>query len=106
MTFRQWLDEYCKRDIPKRTFDGFWRKEMEDAWNAGREALLSEQKALNVNLEKPPIGLMPKSIHLEKRFYEVCGAITRYYSVGGKIPIEWVEEYNELLEKVDNDKID
>ena len=49
--------------------------------------------------ERPPLGLLSKSIHKEKRFYDVCAAISRYYNVGWKIPIEWVEEHNELVTK-------
>lgn len=48
-------------------------------------------------IEKPPIGLMPKFIHREKRLMDVCGAISRYYNAGLEIPIEWVQEYNELV---------
>lgn len=51
---------------------------------------------------KPPLGLIPKKIHNEqvkiKRFNEVCTAISSYYQAGLKINIEWVEEYNELVE--------
>ena len=46
---------------------------------------------------RPPIGLVPKSIRKQERFLEVCEAITRYYNTGMKIPIEWVEEYNDLI---------
>jgi hypothetical protein len=46
---------------------------------------------------KPPIGIMPKHIWQENRFMEVCSAITRYYNASLPIPIEWVEEYNELV---------
>jgi hypothetical protein len=53
---------------------------------------------------KPPLGLMPKRFHDERvraeRFNEVCGAIARYYDAGLKINIEWIEEYNELVECV------
>ena len=53
---------------------------------------------------KPPLGLIPKKIHDEfvmvERFNEVCGAIARYYNAGMKIPIEWIEEYDELVEGV------
>lgn len=53
---------------------------------------------------KPPLGLIPKKIHDElvtvERFNEVCGAIARYYNAGMKIPIEWIEEYDELVEDV------
>ena len=53
---------------------------------------------------KPPLGLIPKKFHDErvkiKRFNEVRGAIARYYDAGMKINIEWIEEYNELVECV------
>ena len=53
---------------------------------------------------RPPLGLIPKKFHDERvkaeRFNEVCGAITRYYDAGMKINIEWIEEYNELVECV------
>jgi hypothetical protein len=48
---------------------------------------------------RPRIGVMPKKLHRKIRFYEVCSAISRYYSAGKKIPIEWVEEYNELVDE-------
>lgn len=53
---------------------------------------------------RPPLGLIPKKFHYERvkveRFNEVCGAIARYYDAGMKINIEWIEEYNELVECV------
>jgi hypothetical protein len=61
------------------------------------------------NLTKPPLGLMPIRIHQENRFDEVCAAITRYYNAGLKIPIEWIVEYNELIDiiiKYHSDKIE
>lgn len=58
----------------------------------------------------PPLGLIPKQFHDErvniKRFNEVCGAIARYYDANLKINLEWVEEYNDLLERVNNNKKD
>lgn len=55
---------------------------------------------------KPPLGLMPKKIHdlrvNTKRLNEVRGAIARYYDAGLKINVEWIEEYNELIESVGN----
>jgi hypothetical protein len=47
-----------------------------------------------------PIGLMPKNIHTEIRFKEVCGAMSRYYNACLIIPIEWIEEYNELVSQL------
>ena len=53
---------------------------------------------------KPPLGLIPKKFHDKRvkaeRFNEVCGAITRYYNAGMKINIEWIQEYNELVESL------
>lgn len=53
---------------------------------------------------KPPLGLMPKGLHEEQvkieRFNAVCGAIARYYDARLPINVEWIEEYNELVECV------
>jgi hypothetical protein len=53
---------------------------------------------------KPPLGLMPKEIYERnikiKRLNAIRGAIARYYDAGMKIKIEWIEEYNELIECV------
>lgn len=53
-------------------------------------------------MDKPPIGLIPKkfSEHYGKRHEEIRMAIYRYLSHTEpmKIPIEWVEEYNEIVE--------
>jgi hypothetical protein len=46
----------------------------------------------------PPIGLKPKLVNRLERLNEVRGAIVRYYDAQLKIPIEWIEEYNELID--------
>ena len=48
-------------------------------------------------MKKPPLGLKPRKIVDEERFFEVCGAISRYYDEELVMPIEWIEEYNELV---------
>jgi hypothetical protein len=57
---------------------------------------------LNDNSTKPPLGLRPKILYDDlvkvERFNEVCGAIARYYDARLKIKIEWIEEYNELVD--------
>ncbi len=57
---------------------------------------------LKNNSTKPPLGLIPKMLHDDlvkvERFNEVCGAIARYYDARLKIKIEWIEEYNELVD--------
>lgn len=53
---------------------------------------------------KVPIGLTPKKYHDKKvnseRFNDVREAISRYYDAGLKIDIEWIEEYNELIDSL------
>jgi len=64
-----------------------------------REELINSEGAI-----EPPLGLIPKKFHDERvtveRLNEVRGAISRYYDAGLKINIEWIEEYNELIERV------
>lgn len=51
-------------------------------------------------LEKPPIGLMPKKIWILQRINSIREAIDRYQEVNYKIPIEWIDEYNELVDQI------
>lgn len=48
---------------------------------------------------KPPLGLMPRYLWERNRRYEVGKAMSRYVDADKKIPIEWLDEYNELVEK-------
>ena len=49
--------------------------------------------------EKPPLGIIPRHLHIEKRIDEIKFAIERYIAQKIPIPIEWFEEYNELVIK-------
>ena len=49
--------------------------------------------------EKPPIGLMPRHLHIEKRIFDIKDAMNRYIDQKVPIPLEWYEEYNELAIK-------
>lgn len=49
--------------------------------------------------KKPPLGIMPRWIWERKRCREIAEAICRYTYAGKSIPAEWIEEYNELVEK-------
>jgi hypothetical protein len=51
---------------------------------------------------KPPLGLMPHSVFLLRRLEEIFQAIERYYEESMQIPIEWIEEYNLLIEMYKN----
>lgn len=50
--------------------------------------------------QKPPLGLKPKNIHDEERMSDIAQAISRYIEAVKTIPTEWVEEYNELSQKI------
>jgi len=58
---------------------------------------LVERKPL---MKKPPIGLMPRKLHLEQRLSDLCAAISRYFSSGKKIPVEWLNELNDIIDEV------
>lgn len=47
-------------------------------------------------IAKLPLGIMPKYIHDEQRREELKQAINRFLEADQPIPIEWIEEYNEL----------
>ncbi len=49
-------------------------------------------------LKKPPLGIIPKKIHDEKRFKELCAAIKRYQVANLPIPAEWWDEYYEFTD--------
>ena len=54
-------------------------------------------------MERPvnsPLGIIPKKIWKEQRLGDLRDAIDRYLEANQRIPIEWIEEYNELLEDI------
>ena len=53
----------------------------------------------DVSVTPPPTGLRPQWLHIEHRIQEINGAITRYIFAMHPIPVEWIQEYNELVEK-------
>ena len=46
---------------------------------------------------RPPIGLIPKRTAKILRAEDIQFTIMGYFEAEKKIPIEWVEEYNELV---------
>lgn len=53
---------------------------------------------------KPPIGVRPRYIADEQRKEELISAILRYqdHPLNMCIPVEWIEEYNEIVERQNN----
>ena len=59
------------------------------------KVLFSERRLADVNLK---IHGRVYSIKVtRKRFNDICEAIVRYYNTNWPIPIEWIEEYNDLI---------
>ena len=60
----------------------------------------SIQKAVDL-MNKPPLGLMPKSIYeaqiMLERMNMIVDAMKRYAAVQKPIPVEWIEELEELM---------
>ena len=66
------------------------------------DAIFNQNQKIKV--EKPPLGLMPRYLYNEQRFQEIYSAISRYYQAGKAIPIEWIEEYNDISKTLKNEK--
>ena len=47
---------------------------------------------------KVPIGIQPRWVYEEARKHEITSAISRYIEADVPIPIEWVEEYNSIID--------
>lgn len=53
-----------------------------------------------MNAPKQPLGLRPRHIVELKRVEEIEAAMKRYLEYKKPIPIEWIEEYNELTARL------
>lgn len=47
--------------------------------------------------EKPPLGIVPRWMHEGQRLRELRETIVRYMQHGEYLPLEWIEEYNDLI---------
>ena len=46
---------------------------------------------------KPPLGLKPRCIHHEQRINEIKEAVVRMFNANHTINVEWIREYNEMI---------
>ena len=53
-----------------------------------------------MELQKPPLGSTPRWLLDEKREIELRQAIERYIDAGYSIPMEWYQEWNEIIERL------
>ncbi|GAB0154748.1 hypothetical protein CHRYSEOSP005_00080 [Chryseobacterium sp. Alg-005] len=61
-------------------------------------------EAIQSGIKKPEIGLMPEKIWQEQRLKSINEAIERYNKNQQIIPVEWIRERNELIEKIHGNK--
>lgn len=54
-------------------------------------------------LVKSPLGIIPKNIWKKQRLRELRDAVERYLEANQIVPIEWIEEYNQLLDDIRNE---
>lgn len=52
-------------------------------------------------IKKPPIGIEPKNIWESIRFNSLRQAMIRYLDVGLDLPDEWINEYNQFIERIE-----
>lgn len=50
-----------------------------------------------IGIRKPPLGICPKRFHDEKRLQDLAQAINRRLCEPYEIPLDWIEEYNQLV---------
>ena len=55
-----------------------------------------EQYIKEETVRKPPIGLMPKSIHNQRRAINILEAMKRYIYANKTIPTDWINELKRL----------
>lgn len=53
-----------------------------------------------MEMKNPSLELKPRRLHKEERRDEICEALIRHAKAGKELPIEWVEEFNELVKEL------
>lgn len=53
----------------------------------------------------PPLGIMPRQIWESRRVMDILKAMDRYVEANTPIPLNWVEEYNELIKKLNSEGV-
>ena len=64
----------------------------------------SELKVVDENIfvskSKPPLGVIPREMWERQRQKDLADAMVRYLEAGMKTPLEWIEEYNEISDRL------
>ncbi len=51
-------------------------------------------------IKKPPLGIMPRQIWMQKRFDDLIGTVDRFRQANTAVPREWYKEIGELALKL------
>ncbi len=85
------------KDIAKRRTDGHQPMHIifdeVHSRHMGIDLVINKDKT---NTSKPPLGIEPRELHDEARQHELISAIYRYINANKEIPIQWIEEYNNI----------
>lgn len=111
------LEERCKRYREIMYLEGIDCEKITDYFNKGslscndvryfyriNELTKEEESHIIVKHQKPPLGVMPRDIWDRKRQEELADAMERYLEAGMKIPAEWIKEYNEISDRLEEVK--
>lgn len=55
---------------------------------------------IQIQMTKPPLGVMPRKMWDRQRQKDLADAMVRYLKAGMKAPLEWIEEYNEISDRL------
>lgn len=63
----------------------------------GTEFTMPEEIKNEEKDKKPPLGLEPRDVHEEYRIMDIFAAMKRYSMAEMVIPLEWIEELDDLF---------
>lgn len=85
------------RDMTQAMIDSV-KKKAEELTEKLKKESAKDIDAWAADLSKPPLGVIPRYLSIERRIRELDAAIERYLGHNCQIPVEWVSERNELFE--------
>ncbi len=78
-----------------------WASILNQLHGGGYSIVGPEVKARTEKVEKPPLGVKPRHIVDSERERELSAAFYRYLKARVPPPPEWMEEYNEIYERLE-----
>lgn len=82
----------CQFDKDNPTFEYCY----EHCWKRRSENMLKDYYDEPIKIKEPPIGIMPRAIWEDKRKRDIVNAMKRYADEGVPIPLEWIDELNDI----------